>query len=400
MSSGQNSTANSTQATKGKSDIAWAHVIEGQDANGKKTYSCMNCGKTIKGKGINRMKQHLAKKLGEVGPCKKVNPNIQYQMHESLKAFEEKKKQSEENYDQLNPYGPGGFQFEGDDVYVNVDDEADEVVGTIPRNNKGISINEGAESGNKSRAPMIQKGKGKRHEPTKIGDYFAPRTTPGSQPTIKSALQTKEGIHRAHMIVGKLFYDTCIPINAVNSIYFQPMFDAAIAIGPGYKVPTYHQLRVSLLRDSKKELQLYVDTLKSSWATCGCTIMDDGWTDDRQRNLINFLVYSPMGIAFVKPIDTSNAVKDATLLSKLFLEVIEWVGVSNVVHMVTDNGANYKAAEGLVNVTYKSINWSPCAAHCLNLILSEISKMNHVHELAIKASTVTRYIYNRSWLLA
>ncbi|XP_028118401.1 uncharacterized protein LOC114315968 [Camellia sinensis] len=360
----------------------------------------MYCGKTIKGGGINRMKQHLAKKSGEVGPCKKFPPDIQYQMHESLKALDEKKKQSAENYDELNPYGPGGFQFEGDDVYVNVDDEADGVVETIPRNNKGSSINEGAGSGNKSRAPMTHKDKGKKHEPTKIGDYFAPRTTPSSQPTIKSALQTKEAIHRAHMIVGKFFYDTCIPINAVNSIYFQPMFDAAIAIGPGYKVPTYHQLRVPLLRDSKKELQLYIDTLKSSWVTCGCTIMGDGWTDDRQRNLINFLVYSPMGIAFVKSIDASEAVKDASLLSKLFLEVIEWVGVSNVVHMLTDNGANYKAAGGLVNTTYKSINWSPCAAHCLNLILSEISKMNHVHELAIKASTMTRYIYNRSWLLA
>ena len=240
MSSGQNSTANSTQATRGKSDIAWAHVIEGRDVNGKKTYSCMYCGKTIKGGGINRMKQHLAKKSGEVGPCKKVPPDIQYQMHESLKAFDEKKKQNAENYDELNPYGPGGFQFEGDDVYVNVDDEADEVVEIIPRNNKGSSINEGARSGNKSRAPMTHKGKGKKHEPTKIGDYFAPRTTSGSLPTIKSALQRKEAIHGAHMIVGKFFYDTCIPINAVNSIYFQPMFDAAIAIGPGYKVPTYH----------------------------------------------------------------------------------------------------------------------------------------------------------------
>ncbi|XP_028126818.1 uncharacterized protein LOC114323418 [Camellia sinensis] len=104
-----------------------------------------------------------------------------------------------------------------------------------------------------------------------------------------------------------------------------------------------------------------------------------------------------MGIA---SIDASNAVKDATLLSKLFLKVIEWVRVSNVVHMVTDNGENYKAVGGLANATYKSINWSPCSAHCLNLILSEISKMNHVHELAIKTSTVTKYIYNRSWLLA
>ncbi|XP_028091034.1 uncharacterized protein LOC114291178 [Camellia sinensis] len=279
----------------------------------------MYCGKTIKGERINRMKQHLAKKSGEVGPCEKVLPDIWYQIHKSLKAFDEKKKQSEENYDQLNPYGLGGFQFEGDDVYVNVDDEDDEddeVVETIP---------EGAGSGNKSKAPMTQKG---------------------------------------------------------------------------YEVSTYHQLQVPLLRDSKKELQLYIDILKSLWAVCGCTIMGDDWTDGRQRNLINFLVYSSMRIAFVQPIDAFDAVKDATPLSKLFLEVIEWVGVSNVVHMVIDNGANCKVARGLVNATYKSINWSSCVAHCLNLILSEISKMNHVDELTTKASTVTRHMYNRSWLLA
>ncbi|XP_057461894.1 uncharacterized protein LOC130752113 [Actinidia eriantha] len=128
--------------------------------------------------------------------------------------------------------------------------------------------------------------------------------------------------------------------------------------------------------------------------------MGDGWSDRRHRTLINFLVYCPRGITFVKSVDASDAVKDAQLLFKLFQEIIEWVGVSNVVHMVTDNGANYVAAGRLINETYKTINWSPCAAHCLNLILGEISKMTHIHDLAIRVSKVTRYVYNRPWLVA
>ncbi|XP_057507390.1 uncharacterized protein LOC130790464 [Actinidia eriantha] len=395
--SGQNSTSNSTPSTRGKTDPAWEHVNEGRSHDGKKTFTCLYCGKTIKGGGINRMKQHLAGKSGEVGPCKKVPADVRFRMEECLKAIREKKKPSEDNYEQSIP-GPGIYQFEGDIGEDEDDDDEEEVEEIISQNNRGISINEGGDSGNKSKAAMTQKRKGKA--PTNIGHYFATRTTAGSQPTIKSVLAGKQAVHKAHMIAAKFFYDACIPLNAVNSIYFQPMFDAAIAIGAGYKVPTYHEFRVPLLRDSKKELELFIATLRTTWADTGCTIMGDGWSDRRHRTLINFLVYCPRGITFVKSVDASDAVKDAQLLFKLFQEIIEWVGVSNVVHMVTDNGANYVAAGRLINEAYKTINWSPCAAHCLNLILGEISKMTHIHDLAIRASKVTRYVYNRPWLVA
>lgn len=63
------------------------------------------------------------------------------------------------------------------------------------------------------------------------------------------------------MEIAKFFYDTCIPINACNSRYFQRMFDAVIAIGSGFKIPTYHDLRLHLLMNSKKEVQLWVDNI-------------------------------------------------------------------------------------------------------------------------------------------
>ena len=69
--------------------------------------------------------------------------------------------------------------------------------------------------------------------------------------------------------------------------------------------------------------------------------MGDGWIDNRQITLINFLVYCSQGISFVKSVNASDIVNDATNLFQLFDEVIEWVYPFNVVHIVTDNAKNY-----------------------------------------------------------
>ena len=97
--------------------------------------------------------------------------------------------------------------------------------------------------------------------------------------------------------------------------------------------------------------------------------MADGWTDIRHRSLINFLVYCPRGMIFVKLADTSDIMKSTRNLFKLFDEVVTWVGSKNIVHMVTDNASNYVFVGKLLCKKYKTISWSPCAAHCLNLVL-------------------------------
>ena len=84
--------------------------------------------------------------------------------------------------------------------------------------------------------------------------YFVPRNTQGAQLSMMSVLAGKEAIWRADMVVGRLFYDACIPTNAVNSFYFKPMLDAISAIGLGYKGPNYHQLWVNILKNAKKEV--------------------------------------------------------------------------------------------------------------------------------------------------
>ena len=112
------------------------------------------------------------------------------------------------------------------------------------------------------------------------------------------------------------------------------------------------------------------------------------------------MVYCLQGISFVKSVDASDIVKDANNLFLLFDEIITWVGPSNVVQMVTDNAANYVAAGRLISHKYKHINWSPCAVHCLNLIFKDICKLDHIAELARRASKVTIFVYNHVALLS
>ena len=71
--------------------------------------------------------------------------------------------------------------------------------------------------------------------------------------------------------------------------------------------------------------------------------------------------------------------------------------LSNVVHMVMDNGSNYMAAGRLVCKKYPSISWSCCAARYINLILKDIREMPHVVDLADRGSKVSIFAYNHKW---
>jgi hypothetical protein len=127
--------------------------------------------------------------------------------------------------------------------------------------------------------------------------------------------------------------------------------------------------------------------------------MADGWTNQKRRTLIKFLVYYPKGTVFLKIIDASEASNTTVLLHKLFREVVLFVGPENIVHMVTDNASNYVAACKLLVKEFPSIFWSPCATHCINLILQDVGKLLLVCSVVDHSSSFTKYIYNHCYPL-
>ncbi|XP_057746304.1 uncharacterized protein LOC130965555 [Arachis stenosperma] len=72
--------------------------------------------------------------------------------------------------------------------------------------------------------------------------------------------------------------------------------------------------------------------------------MSDGWTDKKRRSIYNFLVNNPKGTIFLYSLDTSDISKITDKVVKRLEDAVEFVGEENVVQIVTDNAANYKAA--------------------------------------------------------
>ncbi|KAL0910117.1 hypothetical protein M5K25_021057 [Dendrobium thyrsiflorum] len=80
--------------------------------------------------------------------------------------------------------------------------------------------------------------------------------------------------------------------------------------------------------------------------------------------------------------------------------IVDEVGEYLVVQVVTDNASAYKAAGKKLMKKRKHLYWTPCVAHCIDLILEKLGELpQHKHALT-KAKKITKFIYNHSWVLA
>lgn len=127
--------------------------------------------------------------------------------------------------------------------------------------------------------------------------------------------------------------------------------------------------------------------------------MSDGWTDQRNRTIINFLTFCTQGTMFLKSIDASDKVKDGHLLLQLLNQVVEEVGVANVVQVITYNASNYVLASKLLEEKHRTIFWTLCVEHCIDLMLEDISKLDWIKKVVDHARSITKFIYNHSWIL-
>jgi len=63
------------------------------------------------------------------------------------------------------------------------------------------------------------------------------------------------------------------------------------------------------------------------------------------------------------------------LLHKLFRDIVLFVGLENIMHMMTSNAFNYVVADKLLVEEFPSIFWSPCATHYINLMLQDVGRL-------------------------
>ncbi|XP_010669931.1 uncharacterized protein LOC104887046 [Beta vulgaris subsp. vulgaris] len=117
------------------------------------------------------------------------------------------------------------------------------------------------------------------------------------------------------------------------------------------------------------------------------------------------MVASSLGPMFINVVDASEVLtKDVEYTASIFFKAIEDIGDEKVVQVITDNGANFKAAGALIEDKYPHIFWTLCIVHCLNLALKAIcepsEKAAHyieckwVQELVSQVNDVNNFITN------
>ncbi|XP_042753402.1 uncharacterized protein LOC111908298 [Lactuca sativa] len=135
--------------------------------------------------------------------------------------------------------------------------------------------------------------------------------------------------------------------------------------------PSYHNIHVTLMKKRLEDTQKFVDSFRPHW--------------EEYR-------------LFLKSIDASEHVKNAQLIVEMINEVIKDVGEENM--FITDNGSNFKVAGKILEEQHPKLFWTPCAAHCVNLMIGDIGeKIPKIKTALTDARAIVVYIYNHRRIL-
>lgn len=264
-------------------DIGWKH---GTLVAGTKNWVlCNYCPNVAKG-GITRHKHHLAHDSTSVCKCPRAPPDVR-------KFFKEMFKKLKEGKDEKNRIP----HF--DDDVVDIDDEDEEEAGEVP-----LSFGKRHNLSSKSTLHN-KKAKGP------LDTHFKPSNETGKKKGYLVGTPEHNEVHKklradAVQKFARWMYDAGLAFNAVKYESLRAALEAIAIHGPGMKPPSYHEVRVPLLKLEKEHTKKLLILNETEKKAIGCSLMADGWRDRKGRSLINFLVNTPRGSMFLESVDASS----------------------------------------------------------------------------------------------
>ncbi|KAG9143261.1 hypothetical protein Leryth_010189 [Lithospermum erythrorhizon] len=196
----------------------------------------------------------------------------------------------------------------------------------------------------------------------------------------------------------RFFCETRLDLSAVNSHSFREMIESALRHGQlQCEVPNFQGLKQCLLQDALGEMKQYVKEVRSSWASTGCSILLDGWTDSKGRDLVNVLVDCPSGAIYLRSVDLSSLIGDVNAIQGLLEDILEDVGLDNVVQIIADSTPTCMQEVGKkLMKKHRTWYWTVCTSRCLEIMLDKFMLMNSFRETLEKAKSISRFIYRNA----
>ncbi|PKI72347.1 hypothetical protein CRG98_007217 [Punica granatum] len=387
--------------TPQKTDPAWKHCQ--MFKNGDKVHlKCLYCAKLFKGGGIHRIKEHLAGHKGNASTCFRVPPDVRELMQQSLDGAATKRRRKQKIDEVIsNIPQPSNdvdqFASQGD---LSAEVELVPVHMDSLEPNQSLLVNrEGGVNKNKVR----RKRQRENNAIVEVLDVMPIKESPDGADVNNSSSSSKMTMDHVHTAVAQFLYDIGAPLNAVNSVYFQPMIDAIASVGPHVSGPSYHHLKGPSLKSILEEVKGDFSKYASACEKTGCSLMVEQWSTKTGETFLSFLIYCSEGTFFWKSVDATDYINSSENLVEVLRQVVEEVeekvGVKNVLQVITNGGENFSVAGKRLMEMMPAMYWAPCATECIDLILKDIAELEWISSILEQAQSMTRFIYNNSAVL-
>ncbi|XP_010496130.1 PREDICTED: uncharacterized protein LOC104773244 isoform X2 [Camelina sativa] len=386
--------------TPQKQDNAWKHC-EIYKYGDRLQMRCIYCKKMFKGGGITRVKEHLAGKKGQGTICDQVPEDVRLFLQQCIDGTVRRQRKRQKSSSE--PLSVGALPpIEGEMLLLPSDVNDDF---KSPGSSDVVVQTESVMSGRtkqrtyRSKKNVFENGSGSNNIDL-IGrdmDNLIPVAISSEKNIVHPSFREKE--NAVHMEIGRFLFGIGADFDAANSVNFQPMIDAIASGGFGVSAPTHDDLRGWILKDCVEEMTKEVDECKAMWKRAGCSLLVEELNSDKGVKVLNFLVYCPEKVVFLKSVEASEIVSSSDKLFELLRELVEEIGSTNVVQVITKCEDHYIDAGTKLMDVYPSLYWAPCAAHCIDQMLEEFGKLGWISETIEQARVITRFIYNRSGVL-
>eukprot|EP01018_Ginkgo_biloba_P039058 Gb_05299 [translate_table: standard] len=92
--------------------------------------------------------------------------------------------------------------------------------------------------------------------------------------------------------------------------------------------------------------------------------------------------------------------KTYEFIFKILKEAVLEVGEENGVQIIIDSASNCVGVGKLIMESFKTIYWTPCVVHCMDLVLHDLNKLPSVNEAILRGKTIANLVVNHRLTLS
>ncbi|KAH7293828.1 hypothetical protein KP509_28G044500 [Ceratopteris richardii] len=329
-------------------------------------WTCKYCGKRYTS-GTTRLLQHLTKLGGQVAACKEIPDHIASEIRQKMLGSPS-----------TLPTSVRGYASHPSRASASTS------------SHEGESHFQDSNIGSSSQSPT-QRDSQSHARQSGLGQ------APGHVRSSLTWIKEKQKI--ADIELARTVIMENLSFNLLNSNQWKTMVKAISEVGPcqGWSGPSYSDMRTTKINEENKRIDLSLAPMREKWSRYGCTILSHGWRDRKNRGIIYILVSCPIGTFFLRVVEVGKKGKKTT---GVFIYRHIKKAIEEVMQVVTDNASNCRHMGQLLEGEYPHIVWTPCATHCLDLLMEDIGKLSWVKACTLQASSIVTFFTQKVKVLA